>query len=300
MHWTLFALDSDPANDYMYTFPDESARARPENLPGVPEMFAPLVKDGIEHAFHLIPDSGPEVKDSDRKKDEVEMLLRDGKTDLLPGICAKPVFTDGTYEQKFLLCSHLTDSAGHVIPARIGAWEAYLSQIKTYLDTAMEKMRIVTDTDPGFFRRGKLRANVTDLGDFRAVITISGTVEPYKYERYDSTEPWIWDDFSFIDGIIREYGDIAVTHGEGSYMTFPVPVRGEDILPAFKRVTAGDTDADVQVSTDGVNWYPAAFADYQTISGIRLNRGRMPFNERHLYFKGNGKHISVKVRGGTR
>lgn len=301
MHWTLFALDSDPANDYMYTFPDERARARSEDLPGAPEMFAPLIRDGIEHAFHLIPDTGPEVKDSDRKKDEVEILLRHGKTDLLPGICDKPVFTDGRYEQRFLLCSDLTCRSDRIIPARIEAWEAYLSQIKTYLDTAMEKMRIVTDTDPAFFRRGNIHANVTDLGDFRAIITISGEVEPFKYERYDSTEPWIWNDFSFIDGIIREYGDITVAHDAGkNYMTFLAPTRGEDIVPAFKRVTAGDADADVKVSVDKVHWYDAAFADYQTIKEIRLDGGRMWYNKRYLYFQGAGKHISVKVRGGTR
>lgn len=303
MHWTLFALDSDPANDYMYTFPDKRLLVRREDLPDAPEMLAPLIKNGVEHAFHLIPDGGPVVKDSDRKRDETELLLKDGKTDLLPGIHPRPVFTDGQFEQKFMLCADATAGTGLILPARIETWEAYISQLKNYFDTAMDKMRIVTDTDPGFFRRGNLHANVTDLGDFRAIITISGTVEPYKYERYDSTEPWMWDDFSFIDGIIREYGDITVTHDTGkNYMTFPVPVRGKDILPAFKRVDASDSNSAVQVALDPVGgpWYDAAFADYQTIRGIRITYGRMMFNERYLYFRGSGKHISVKVRGGTR
>ena len=302
MHWTLFALDSDPANDYMYTFPDKRLLVRREDLPDAPEMLAPLINNGVEHAFHLIPDGGPVVKDSDRKRDETELLLKDGKTDLLPGIHPRPVFTDGQFEQKFMLCAEAPAGTGLILPARIETWEAYISQLKNYFDTAMDKMRIVTDTDPGFFRRGNLHVNVTDLGDFRAIITISGPVEPYKYERFDSTEPWMWDDFSFIDGIIREYGDITVTHDAGKdYMTFPVPVRGKDILPAFKRVDSSDAESAVQVSLDpNGTWYDAAFADYQTIRGIRLAYGRITFNERYLYFRGSGKHISVKVRGGTR
>ena len=34
--------------------------------------------------------------------------------------------------------------------------------------------------------------------------------EPFKYGKLSSLEPWKWDPFSFVNGVIRNYGDIKV------------------------------------------------------------------------------------------
>ena len=309
MHWTLFALDSDPAHDYMYTYPASEAEDRnAADGPDAPELLAPLIRDGIEHAFRLAPLTGPEFRDVKRKTDETDILLRDGKPDLLPGIYPKPVYTDGKYSQKFLLCGGLSE-AERVRLDSPGAWYACISRLQNYLDSAMDKMRIVTSIDRGFFRRGSCCVNVTELKDRRAIITVTATVEPYKYERYHSAEPWVWADFSFVDGIIREYGAVTVTHDAGhDYMTFSVPVRGKDIVPKFRRGAVGDAVDAVQVSTDGEHWTDCAFAEFapaddpaaRFAKALTLEGARRDGQERTLYLRGAGKTIGIRLRGGTR
>lgn len=309
LHWTLFALEGDPSGDYMYTYPNALAADRNgADTAGAPEMLAPLIKDGIERAFRLTALTGPLFDNGERKTDETELLLSHGKIDLLPGVTDRPLYKQAKYEQKFLLCGRDGD-ADRVTPEDVEAWGACISQVKNYLNAAMGDMRIVTDTDRGFFRRGRFRANVTELKNNRAIITITGMLDPFKYERCHSAEPWVWADFSFVDGIIREYGEITVTHEPGEYMTLQIPMRGGDVTPEFKRVDAGDDDNDVQVCAadpdGGNNWTNAAFAqwaraDDKTVlytKGLTLEGCRMPGQTRALYLRGNGKKIAIRMRG---
>lgn len=252
MHWTLFLNDEDPGNDYMYTWPDEKTERRsvlpltpgtavPENLgalytagelpPGErPSTVEELKRTGIEHAFRLVTLTGPKIDSAERRRAEMERPFVSGKTDLLPGVWPKPVYGQAKYEQQFLIASGGSgpDRVKRAVP---GEWEAALSRVRDYLNAATAKMRLIFDTDPGWYRLGDCHATVKKQTDGTETIAVTAKLDPYRYERFHSAEPWMWDDFSFIDGVIREYGDIDVASLEYGFLV--VPMRGEDVQPEF-------------------------------------------------------------------
>lgn len=72
------------------------------------------------------------------------------------------------------------------------------------------KLKIVFNKDSGYYWEGRVKVTGSDPKFYGSTITIEATVDPYKYETQSSLEPWLWDSFSFEDGIIRDYFDIAV------------------------------------------------------------------------------------------
>lgn len=254
MHWTLFLSDEDPASDYMYTWPNEMAERRsmlpltpgaaPENLgalwtadnlpPGqTPATLEELERRGAEHAFRLIPLTGPRTESAKRRRAEKEQPFVDGKTDLQRGVWSRPVFGTAKYEQKFMIAGESSET-DRAVAARPEEWETAASRVRDFLNAA-GPMRIVTDTDRGWYRLGNCHATVPEVKDKREHITVTAELDPYRYERYHSAEPWLWDDFSFIDGVIREYGDIDVGALTGGY--FAIPMRDADVVPEFWNLT---------------------------------------------------------------
>ncbi len=74
-----------------------------------------------------------------------------------------------------------------------------------------QKVEITLDVDPEWYYRGRFLVKgslerVARLGKLECELD----AEPFKYRKASTLEPWKWDPFSFIDGIIRNYGDIAV------------------------------------------------------------------------------------------
>ena len=183
---------------------------------------------------------------------------------------------------------------------RRSEWNSYISDIEQFFAPGdppeSKKMRIIESEDRSFYRIGEVTATIKEIEDYYALITIRAVLDGKKYESYHSAEPWVWDDFRFSDGFIRDYNDIAVSHESGSYMTLKIPVRTDDITPEFKRVSPTDEDNDVEVSIDGTAWESAAFEDYDDIDGITLPGSINTGEERELYLRGDGKHISIRMR----
>lgn len=73
--------------------------------------------------------------------------------------------------------------------------------------------RIILDEDRSYFRWGRIW--VGDLMEVSAAgrVDISARVDPYKYELISAKDAWLWDPFSFVDGVIRSYA--GLTHAAG-------------------------------------------------------------------------------------
>lgn len=284
-------------SDYMYSMATKEAKERVW-VSGYPEMFAPLVKDGVRHAFTLLKKTSPKVSEPVRKRDLVKIIGQDGDTDLLENLLGRPVYERRTIEEEFLLLGQNAES-GNIYPADKAEWAGLISLLKNYFNGIIGQVKIVLSEDPGFYWEGRVSAAINELERYRAIVKIKADVEPYKKERYSSVQHWIWDDFSFIDGIIRDYGPVTVTHEENEYMTLPVPMRNRDIMPEFRKGGNGDAENAVQVSIDGVTWKNASLSSYGTIDGIVLEGKRIFGEVSNLYLKGNGKDIYIRMRGET-
>ena len=157
-------------------------------------------------------------------------------------------------------------------------WGISISEIANYL--AGRKYKIILDNDPDFYYIGRLNVEVEKSDRVEGTLTLSGSVDPYKYEKFSSLENWEWDTFNFRTGIIRNYKDIVV---DGTYKLV-IPGRRKRIVPVISCNTA------IQVSYEGViyNLSPGK----NKVFGICIKEG-----ENILTFSGKAT-ISVDYRGG--
>lgn len=77
-----------------------------------------------------------------------------------------------------------------------------------------QKMKVTLDSDPGYYWEGRLSVESVKEDQVYSSIEISLDAFPYKYEQTDSQEPWKWDSFSFVSGVIRYIGEVEITAEE--------------------------------------------------------------------------------------
>ena len=161
------------------------------------------------------------------------------------------------------------------------AWDGEVSRLRNILNGQMVK--VVFDNDKNYYWRG--RAQIVDfernrrMGKLRFELP---NAEPYKYDIYDSREPWRWDTFSFISGIISQDSNVEV-NGTAEYM---LAVQGMPIVPVFD-LKSGE----VSVEYKGVTY------------ALEMGENRFPdfvlYDEKEFFrFSGSGS-LSVVFRRGS-
>ncbi len=97
------------------------------------------------------------------------------------------------------------------------SWHSLSSEIAAAIHG--KRLKVILETDPNYYYIGRFELESEKVDDVLANITISGVVDPYKYDLEDGTEDWLWDPFNFETGIIREYGNIRI-NGSGTIHVF--------------------------------------------------------------------------------
>lgn len=92
-----------------------------------------------------------------------------------------------------------------------------------------KRMKIILSEDPNFYYYGKVKVKDYDKYAIKHTIDIECDVEAYKYDITSSDEDWLWDPFSFIDGIINETKDLQV-NGE---LEVSIIGRRKRVVPIF-------------------------------------------------------------------
>ena len=208
-------------------------------------------------------------------------------------------------------------------------WAFRYSEIASALHG--QRMRIVCDDDPYFYYEGRVQIDPVKSSKYLGKIEITAVVDPYKYERFSSVEPWLWDPFDFRVGVIREYGkltpagavdvtqDINAVDGTKALQVIGSPM---PVVPTFY---AKSSDGDgISVTFNGIT-YPLYFTDadhtvagHNVIEGVSGQKlviisGGVEYDERtggiryaaieltngtyDLTFTGHG-HVAVEYRGG--
>ena len=164
-------------------------------------------------------------------------------------------------------------------------WQARLSQIAGLLHG--QRVRIMLDDDPGWYREGRLSLNIGACVPQYGTVVIDYSMEPYKWAERTTDEPWLWDPFSFVDGVI----------GNGHYIdpnptvTIACPVTTdvvqldyyadlmgwEKMLPTF---TARDEDVKLSYTPHGQGpAFPVALATITAgtpaaVEGLTMENGQ--------------------------
>jgi len=100
-------------------------------------------------------------------------------------------------------------------------WDATYSEIMNLLHG--RRLIIVRMEDPAWFYRGRIKVTSTDSDKYNGRVKLHATLEPFKYAVQKSDEDWLWDPFSFEDGIIwsclNDYSvSCRIPESMGSYL----------------------------------------------------------------------------------
>lgn len=199
-------------------------------------------------------------------ENKISVPGRDGKLDL------SEIVSQITYDEREI---KLTFSL-------VGSYEDWHKRSSHIANAIHGKIvKIILDTDPGFYYIGRIVLESEKNDDVFENIVISGTVDPFKYDMEDGTGDWLWDPFSFEDGIIREYRGIIVNGSK----TVIVPGRRKRAMPSITcsapmELSCGKITVNLPVGTTKV---------YE----LQLGEG-----EHELVFRGKGI-VSISYRGGS-
>lgn len=157
-------------------------------------------------------------------------------------------------------------------------WVSIYNKVMTAIHGKM--MDVILDEDKNYFYHGRVKVNSFTSNRTLNTIVVEMDAEPFKYNVKSSDEPWLWDTFSFVDGIIKD----SAYEVNGNLV---VDIVNEQMVvcPEF------ESNAEMQVVFKG-NTY-TIMPGVSQIYEIMFEEGA---NE--LEFIGNGK-IKVIFRGGT-
>lgn len=87
-------------------------------------------------------------------------------------------------------------------------WDLIKTKISNYLHG--KRMKIILDDDRSHYYIGRFSLNEWVSDKKTGDLVINYDLEPYKYDLTTSTEPWLWDPFSFVEGVIRNYDQMQI------------------------------------------------------------------------------------------
>lgn len=148
--------------------------------------------------WHLIPANRPVIVPPTPNMSEVAVPGMSGSIDTTELLAGYPTYSVRSGSIQFIVdLDYWPD------------WSTAYSTIMTYLHG--KRMRMILDDDPGYFYEGRFAVNQWASGASYSTITINYSVHPYKQSINSTDEPWEWDPFSFVDGVIRQYAGITFT-----------------------------------------------------------------------------------------
>ncbi|MDD7521470.1 MAG: phage tail family protein [Lachnoclostridium sp.] len=206
--------------------------------------------------------SSPELQE-----EYVDVPGRDGPIDLSEVLTGTVKFKERTISLSFFSLS----------PAQ--NWATEYSKLQNKL--LGKRSMLIFDDDPDYYWNGRIRSVEQEQDGKHMQYSIEVKTDPYKMERYSSSEDWEWDTFDFEYGVINEGKDIKVDGDTktyiyaGSKISYPTITSSAEMTLIFK-----GKSYNVPVGTTSM---------YEVI---------LDYGDNELTFKGRGT-ITIEYRGGS-
>ena len=197
----------------------------------------------------------------------IEIPGRDGDIDESELLTGRPNYGNRDIKVTFLLLDDLYED-----------WQRYMSDLGTLMHG--QKMKIIFDDDPTYYYIGRYKLDPIETNKKAGKVSISIKAEPYKYPVSSSDEPWLWDPFDFLYGVINESNDIEVDGIQ--VVTFDTYDKPETLT-----VTSS---ADMQMEYEGRTYQ--IYEGKNVLYSVILYKGT-----HHLTFRGHGT-VTINWVGG--
>ena len=231
------------------------------------------VRFGTKHSyddFGLIL-SKKEITLPDPKTETVNVFGRDGLLDLSEGLTDDIKFKNRKLTFTF------------TVPNGLTYWTSALSSISNYLHG--RKMQIILDADKTFYYYGRCTIDQFKSDKRLATIVVVCDVEPYKIEVNGAGMPWMWDTFSFVNGIIH-VNTVTLKNNESVTL---------NLINLKKKVSPTVTTTGKIKFT--FNDFSETFTGKKTLVDVRLTEGGN--NVTITCLDANGASVNIAYKGGS-
>lgn len=157
--------------------------------------------------------------------------------------------------------------------ARQAEWQTLISTLAGILHG--QTLRVILDDDPGWYYEGRFALNRGECSPRHAIVTIDYSVGPYAWARESTAEPWLWDPFSFVDGVIGN-GTYAASFSASASVTttaleLAYTAQQTGIAFFFPEFTVtGDSDVTLEIKAGDETRATVTLAHGETASVPRL------------------------------
>ena len=223
--------------------------------------------------WHLIPTNRPLVAPPAITMNQVAIPGMDGFVDISEIISGRMNYGQRSGTWEFAVHPQYSD---------FEPWAPKYSEIMSFIHG--KEHTIIFEDDPAYYYTGRLKVNQWQPGQNWSTVSIDYVLQPYKKELVRSDEEWLWDTFSFVDGIIRSYSEIEVD-GSGT-----VEIRNGDerLVPEF---VVSDSVNGLTVSLNGGD--PVTLQNGTTKNYLL----KLLAGDNTLEFSGNGR-VTIRFNAG--
>lgn len=200
------------------------------------------------------------------KTEKVEVTGRNGAIDLTESLVNEVTFENRSITFTFVVLNGLL------------YWSKAHSELTNYLHG--RKMQIILDADKTFYYYGRCTVNEFKSNKRLATIVVECDCEPFKIEVNSAGMPWLWDTFSFVNGIIH----VNKVDVSGS-ATVNLLNRRKVVSPTFT------CSAAMTVTFNGTTY--SLPKGKTTVYDIRLQEG-----DNMITLKGTGT-VKIEYKGGS-
>jgi len=184
-----------------------------------------ITGQGAYHSFEdldLLPAAQPDFGTPKLKSTLVSVPGSNGRLDLSRALTGYMTYDIRSPTLRYYLRG--SEAARH----------AKLSRLRNILHG--QEVKIIPDEAPNGYWTGLLEVNAPQQQIGAWIVTVGGSLDPYKRDTTTTAEDWLWDPFCFIDGVIREYGSIAVS-GTKTVTVVSSPAGGSPVFTASASMT---------------------------------------------------------------
>ena len=244
--------------------------------------------------WHLVPTTRPIATPPSVKTQVVDLPAGDGFIDLSELLTGDINY--GSRQGSWAFIAH-PDYAWKE------SWETKYKEILRVLHGKVYKVWL--EDDPNYYYEGRFSVAGWQPGANWSQVTINYTLKPFKKELYMSNEPWLWDPFSFVDGVIRNYNEIELHYDPITTTQIMIVTGDERITPEFITTGVGSSASDriyMSVVTP-----PGAEGSATGSTSYRLSNGSNIFEDLRIKGRGvtlwftptaNNQTVTIKYRGG--
>ena len=243
-------------------------------------VFSWVFPSSVKHyhtkaTFNLYPVEKPVIEPPNPKTLKVDIPGADGEIDYTEALTGDVHYQNRKCTMKYK------------IPGNRQTWDGIYHGLLNAIHG--KKLYLFLDEDPDGFYYGRFTVKEPEFENYSAYLEIDGDLDPYKYDLLSSTDAWLWDPFSFLTGVIRQYSQLSISSSTITIVGCPMPV-APDIYVHSKTGTLSVTYPTVDGTTATVTLSDGSNAENMPDFLIRDG-------EYTLTFSGTGV-VSIAYRAG--